>query len=183
MRTLLPDLRHAFRALRRSRAFSATVIGILALGIAGATAVFSLFDAVLLRPLPFRDPARLVMLHERRAGGVGSFSGHEIAAWRERTQTLDGIAAYQYGQFTLTGAGEPAVVDSLAVTANYFDVLGTGAAIGRTFSADEDQPGHTQVVVLGQRIWKALQRRQHPDRAGVAAGGAVRGAGASHLVP
>lgn len=155
MRTLLRDLRHAFRALRHSRTFSVMVIGILALGIAGATTVFSLFDAVLLRPLPFRDPARLVMLHELRAGAVGPLSGHEIAAWRERTQTLAGIAAYQYGQFTLTGAGEPAVVDTLAVTANYFDVLGTRAAIGRTFSADEDQPGKTRVVVLGQRIWQA----------------------------
>src|SRR5215218_6432200 len=155
MRTLLPDMRHACRGLRRSRAFSATVIGILALGIAGATAVFSLFDAVLLRPLPFRDPGRLVTLQERRGGAMGPVSGHELAAWREHTQSFEGIAAYQYAQFTLTGSGEPAVLEALAVTANYFDVLGTPAALGRTFSAGEDQPGNTQVVVLGHRIWQA----------------------------
>ena len=156
MRTLLLDVRHAFRALSHSRAFSAMVIGILALGIAAATAVFSLFDAVLLEPLPFRDPERLVTLHERRPDSAGGpLSGHEIVAWRERTRAFDGIAAYQYEQFTLTGAGEPSVLDALAVSANYFDVLGVTAALGRTFAPGEDQPGTTQIVVLSHRLWQA----------------------------
>ena len=156
MRTLLLDIRHAFRALRHSRTFSAMVIGILALGIAAAMAVFSLVDAVLLQPLPFRDPERLVRLHESRADSPGGpLSGHEVVAWRERTNTFEGIAVYQYDQVTLTGAGEPSVLDALAVSANYFDVLGVSAIVGRTFAHGEDLPGATEVVVLSHRLWQA----------------------------
>src|SRR6185503_5876771 len=124
MRTLISDLRHAFRALRHSRTFSAMVIGILALGIAAATTVFSLFDAVLVRPLPFAAPERLVSLHERRNGTPGMpLSAHEVIAWRNGNHVFDGVAMYSYSSATMTGTGEPQILEMLAVSANYFDVL------------------------------------------------------------
>jgi putative ABC transport system permease protein len=156
MQTLLADVRHAFRGLRQARAFSAIAIGTLALGIAGATAVFSLIDAVLLRPLPYAAPERLVSLHERRGGlATGPLSAHEVVAWRERNRVFDGIGAYLYSQFTLTGAGDPATVQALTVTANYFDILGTPPRLGRAFSDGEDRGGANLVAVLSDRFWRS----------------------------
>src|SRR5687768_900840 len=140
MTMLLPDVRHALRGLRQARGFSAMAVGTLALGIAGATAVFSLIDAVLLRPLPFAAPHRLVSLRERRGGVmVGPLSAHEVVAWRERNRVFDGIAAYLYSQVTLTGAGDPVTAQALTVSANYFEVLGTPPKLGRGFSEGEDR--------------------------------------------
>ena len=131
-------------------------IGTLALGIAGATAVFSLIDAVLLRPLPYAAPERLVSLHERRGGiATGPLSAHEVVAWRERNRVFDGIGAYLYSQFTLTGAGDPMTVQALTITANYFDVLGTPARLGRAFSDGEDRAGANLVAVLSDRFWRS----------------------------
>jgi putative ABC transport system permease protein len=155
MHTLLPDLKHALRGLKQARGFSAMAIGTLALGIASATAVFSLIDAVLLRPLPFAAPDRLVSLHERRGASVGPLSAHELVAWRERNRVFEGIGAYLYSQFALTGAGEPATVRALLVSANYFDVLGTSARFGRTFSHGEDQAGANRIVVLSEGFWRS----------------------------
>jgi putative ABC transport system permease protein len=130
-------------------------IGTLALGIAGATAVFSLIDAVLLRPLPYAAPERLVSLHERR-GGVsgGPLSAHEVVAWQQRNRVFDGIGAYLYSQVTLTGAGDPVMVQALTVTANYFDVLGTAPKLGRAFSEGEDRAGANLLAVLSERFWR-----------------------------
>ena len=156
MNTLLPDVRHAFRGLSQARWFSTMAIGTLALGIAGATAVFSLIDAVLLRPLPYAAPERLVSLHERRGGvAIGPLSAHEVVAWRERNRVFDGIGAYLYSQFTLTGAGDPTTVQAQTVTANYFDVLGTPARLGRAFSEGEDRAGANLVAVLSDRFWRS----------------------------
>ena len=130
-------------------------IGTLALGIAAATAVFSLIDAVLLRPLPFAAPDRLVSLHERRGASVGPLSAHELVAWRERNRVFEGIGTYLYSQFTMTGTGEPATVRALLVSANYFDVLGTSARFGRTFSSGEDQAGANRIVVLSEGFWRS----------------------------
>jgi putative ABC transport system permease protein len=98
MDTFLPDVRHALRGLRQARGFSVMAIGTLALGIPAATAVFSLIDAVLLRPLPFTAPDRLVSLHERRGAGVGPTSAYELVAWRERNRVFDGIGLSAVGR-------------------------------------------------------------------------------------
>jgi len=155
MHTLLPDLKHALRGLKQARGFSAMAIGTLALGIAAATAVFSLIDAVLLRPLPFAAPDRLVSLHERRGAWVGPLSAHELVAWRERNRVFEGIGTYLYSQFTMTGTGEPATVRALLVSANYFDVLGTSARLGRTFANGEDQAGANRIVILSEGFWRS----------------------------
>ena len=164
MHTLLPDIRHVLRGLRHTRGFSAMAIGTLALGIAAATSIFSLIDAVLLEPLPFADPGRLVSLHERRGARVGPLSGHEVIAWQERNRVFDGIGAFVYSQFTLTGGGDPAVVRAQLVSANYFDVLGTPARLGRTFSGGEDRAGANRLAVLSERLW---QQRFGADPAAV----------------
>jgi putative ABC transport system permease protein len=151
---MLPDIRHVLRGLTQARGFSAMAIGTLALGIAAATSIFSLIDAVLLKPLPFADPGRLVGLHERRGAWVGPLSGHEVIAWQERNRVFDGIGAFVHSEFTLTGGGEPAVVRAQLVSANYFDVLGTPARAGRTFTSGEDRGGANRVAVLSERLWR-----------------------------
>jgi putative ABC transport system permease protein len=155
MQTFLPDVRDALRGLTHARGFSLMAIGTLGLGIAAATTVFSLIDAVLLRPLPYATPDRLVSLHERRGAWVGPLSAHELVAARERNHVMDGIGAYVYSQSTVTGTGEPATVQTLLVTANYFDVLGIPARFGRTFMEAEDGAGANQIVVLSERFWRS----------------------------
>jgi putative ABC transport system permease protein len=154
MHSLLQDIRHAWRGLARSRGFSFMAIGTLALGIAAATAIFSVVDAVLLKPLPFREPGRLAGLHERFQGRIGdTMSAHEVIAWRDQNTTFDAIALYMRGSFNLTGSGEPRMVRALVVSANYFDVLGRSALTGRGFATGEDRSGANRVVVLSERLW------------------------------
>jgi len=155
MHTFLPDVRDALRGLKHARGFSLMAIGTLGLGIAAATTVFSLIDAVLLRPLPYAMPNRLVSLHERRGAWVGPLSAHELVAARERSHVIDGIGAYVYSQSTVTGTGDPATVQTLLVTANYFDVLGIPARFGRTFTEAEDRGGANQIVVLSESFWRS----------------------------
>jgi putative ABC transport system permease protein len=155
MHTFLPDVRDALRGLKHARGFSLMAIGTLGLGIAAATTVFSLIDAVLLRPLPYAMPDRLVSLHERRGAWVGPLSAHELVAARERSHVIDGIGAYVYSQSTVTGTGDPATVQTLLVTANYFDVLGIPARFGRTFTEAEDRGGANQIVVLSESFWRS----------------------------
>ena len=164
MPTLLQEVRQAARGLMKARGFTATAICTLAVGIAAATTVFGLFDAVLLRPLPYDSPDRLVSLHERRngAGGV-PMSAHEVVAWRSQNHVFDGVAMFSYLSTTLTGSGEPQIADTLSVSANYFDVLGIRAALGRTFVPGEDRAGANRIAVLSDRLWR--QRFAHSDAA------------------
>jgi putative ABC transport system permease protein len=154
MHSLLQDIRHAWRGLAHSRGFSVMAIGTLALGIAAATAIFSVVDAVLLKPLPFRDPGRLVGLHERFQGRIAdTMSAHEVIAWRDQNTTFEAIALYTKAAFNLTGSGEPRIVRALVVSANYFDVLGASARVGRGFVAGEDRSGANRIAVLSERLW------------------------------
>jgi putative ABC transport system permease protein len=155
MYTLLQDVRHASRGLLQARAFTTMAVCTLALGIAAATTVFSLFDAVLLRPLPFEAPERLVSLHERRNGIPDHpLSAHEAIAWRDQNQVFTGLAMFMYSSATLTGINEPEIVEMLRVSANYFDVLGLRPRIGRSFAGGEDRAGSNAVVVLSERLWR-----------------------------
>ena len=155
MQTVMQDLRHAWRGLTQTPGFSATAVATLGLGIAACTAVFSLLDAVLLQPLPYRDPDRLVALEERLNGVPGThLSAHEMAAWREQNEALDGIAGHMFAAFNLTGSGDPQTVTALTVTSNYFDVLGRTPELGRTFAPGEDRSGANRIAVLSQRLWQ-----------------------------
>ncbi len=159
MDTLLRDARHALRSLRKSAGFSLIAVFTLALGIGASTAMFTLVNSVLLRPLEYRDADRVVMLWERNPGGRvrNVVSPANFFAWREQARSFTGLAASYDQPQNLTGGGEPEEVLARLVTDNFFEVLGTGAQLGRPFvRGDED----TTVVVLSSRLW---QRRFGSD--------------------
>jgi putative ABC transport system permease protein len=154
MDRLWQDLRFAVRTLLRTPGLAIVAIATLALGIGANTAVFSLVNTVLLRPLPFADPDRLVMLFERsRATDHGSVSAHEFVAWRRDARSFDAMAMYAYSGFTLTGRGEPITVSARVVTADFFNVLGQRPILGRTFGPLDDAPEAPRLVVLGHAVW------------------------------
>ena len=156
MDALVHDLRQAFRALRRSPGFAAVAVLMLALGIGAATAMFSVVDVTLLRPLPFHEPHRLVHVWETTPQGE-DFSASEpnYLDFRAGARTLSALAAFRMGERSLTGGGEPERLRSVAATHSLFPVLGVTPALGRGFAASEDQPGgDARVAVLGDRLWR-----------------------------
>src|SRR5579862_6384369 len=162
METLLQDARYGLRALRKSPGFAVVAVIILALGIGANTAIFSVVNAVLLRPLPYRDSGRLVVVDERHLTGpeVGNVSPANFLDWREQNRVFDPIsAAFSWG-VNLTGRGEAEQIQGLKVTSNLFTLLGAQAEMGRTFLPEEGQPGAKRVVVLSHSLW---QRRFGSD--------------------
>ncbi len=158
MNTLLQDLRYALRLLIKSPGFSLIAILTLALGIGANTAIFSVVNAVLLRPLPLAEPARLVELFESKpfpAGFLGSVSAANLRDWREQNTTMEGLAASQGQSFALQGKNSPERVSGEVVSTNYFQVLGARPLLGRTFLEDEDRAGATTVFVISEGLWRA----------------------------
>ncbi len=158
--TLWQDIRYGVRTLARARGLTLVAVLTLALGIGANTAVFSLINAVLLRPLPYGEPNRLVNVHEFFRGGLGRISGHEFAEWRDQNVVFDGMATWQAGRFNVTGRRDPEAVNAMFVSANFFDVLGVTAAHGRAFRQGEDRAGANRVVILSSGLW---QRRFGSD--------------------
>jgi putative ABC transport system permease protein len=155
--TLGQDVRCGLRQLRRSPVFAAVAVATLALGIGANTAIFSVVYAVLLKPLPFRNPGRLVRLFEAnsRAGiPADGCSYPEFQEWQKLNHTFSGMAAVQAHELTLTGRGEPTVVRVGDVTADFFSVLGVPPLVGRTFLPSDDQPGGAPVVVISDQLWR-----------------------------
>ncbi len=152
----IQDARYAFRLFAKSPAFTAIAVLALALGIGANTAIFSVVDAVLLRPLPFKNPGQLVMIWEN-ATHLGfpkdTPSPANFLDWREQNTVFESMAAMTEGSVNLTGMGEPERLDGRRVSANLFDLLGVTAIVGRTFVAQEDQPG-ARVAVLSEALWK-----------------------------
>jgi putative ABC transport system permease protein len=170
MDTLLGDLRFALRLLWRHRAFTVVAACTLALGIGANTAVFSLVNAVLLRPLPYHQADRLAVIWEHRLDSerpTNVVSPANFLRWQERSRTFSRMAAIAESSATLTGAGEPEELSGQSVNANLFPLLGVRAAVGRTFVQDEDRPGHDAVVLLSDRLWR---RRFNADPAIVGRG-------------
>ena len=157
MRTLWHDVRYAARVLLRQPGFAAVAVVTLALGIGANTAIFSVVDAALLRSLPYRDPARLVHLWETRRSRdfeQREASYPDFQDWRAGgREVFEGTAGYVQSSFTLLDEGVPEFTRGAAVTANFFDLLGVGAARGRTFLEGEDAPGAGRVVVLSHGLW------------------------------
>ncbi|HEX2095286.1 MAG TPA: ABC transporter permease [Longimicrobiaceae bacterium] len=157
MDTLLQDFRYALRSLLKSPGFTAVAVLALALGIGGNTAVFSIIHTLLYRPLPFPDADRLVVVWDNNVREGQEFSevapGH-VRALRERGRSFQGVAAYDYAGFTLTGAGEPEQVEGHVVDAGFFPMLGVRPALGRGFLPGEDRPAAAPVVVLGHELWR-----------------------------
>lgn len=153
LETLLKDLRFGLRSLGKSPGFTAVALLTLALGIGANAAIFSIINAVILRPLPYPEPARLVKVWPTKP--LVSTSKADYLEIKSRARSFDDIAAYSNWGFTLTGTGDPAKLDGARTTANLFSLLGVEAAVGRTFAADEDQPGKSDVAVLSHGLWQS----------------------------
>jgi putative ABC transport system permease protein len=150
------DVRYAFRALRRAPGFAIAVLLTIALGVGANGAIFSVTDAALLRPLPYRDPDALVHLWTttpRSLTGKGNSAYPNLLDWRRRSTTLSGIAGYHSNRIVLTQGDEPRVLWVGKTTANFFDVLGVTPALGRRFAEGEDAVGAPRVVMLSHEIW------------------------------
>jgi putative ABC transport system permease protein len=161
---LAQDARYALRAMARHRAFTAAALSTLALGIGANTAVFSLVWAVLLKPLPYAAPERLVAVWNRWDGSPrASLSAPEYLDYAERAGSL-AIAAQASASVNLGGIGTPERVQAVAVTANLLEVLGTAPMLGRNFRADEERAGNGRVALLSDALWR---RRFGADPAAV----------------
>lgn len=156
METFFQDLRYGFRMLRKNPGLTLVAVVTLALGIGANTAIFSIVNATLLRPLPFSEPQRLVWVWDVQPNyGNAPSSYPEFLDWRNRNQVFESIAGYQGANFNLTGVGDPERVPGLLTTANFFSLLGVQPVLGRTFLDEEDRPGANPVVLLSQSFWKS----------------------------
>ena len=160
MNGIFQDLRYAIRQLRKSPGFTAIAVITLALGIGANTAIFTVVNGALLRPLAFREPNRLV--HVWHVPPAKSFPGMPTFAvsatnyldWQRQNPVFENMAIYTYHGFTLTGSEKPEQVDAGAVSSGFFETLGVQPMLGRVFSPQEDQPGRSNVVVLSHRFWQ-----------------------------
>jgi putative ABC transport system permease protein len=161
----LQDLRYAARMLRKNPGFTAVAVIALALGIGANTAIFSVVNTVLLRPLPYKDPEQLVMVWEdasRHGYPRDTPAAANFVDWRDQNSVFSGMAAIADMNFNLTGAGNPERLKGRRVSASLFPLLGVDPQLGRVFSAAEDQPGAQKVVLMSYRLW---QRRFGGDQA------------------
>jgi len=168
MSTLLQDLRYAWRMLRKNPGFTAVAVLTLALGIGANTAIFTVVNAVLLRPLPYPDPGRIVqfmLVSPPWAPGRSSNAAAipEFMVWRELTETFKDFAAYDSSSkgINLTGGDRPELLKAVRVSVDYFRLFGVPVEVGRTFSPEEDRPGGPRLVVISDRLWR---RRFGADR-------------------
>src|SRR6266516_5722158 len=162
MNTLWQDIRFAVRMLVKNFSVTAIIIVVLALGIGANTAIFSVVNAALLRPLPYADPDRLVRLSEDSPQVPQmSISYPNLLDWREQNQVFERIAGMQFRSLNLTGKDEPDRLAGRGVSAEFFDVLGVKPALGRSFAADEDRPGANPVCIISHGLW---QRRFASDQ-------------------
>jgi putative ABC transport system permease protein len=149
---LWADVRYAGRVLRRSPGFTAAAVLTLALGIGGTTTIFSFVNAVLLRPLPFTDSARLLVVEPDER--FSTVTPADFLEWRLRNRAFDTMTAFSIATFSLKGGGEPEQIQAATVSAAFFDTLRVTPILGRAFLSSEDQPGANQVVVIGASLWR-----------------------------
>ncbi|HEX6070107.1 MAG TPA: ABC transporter permease [Longimicrobiaceae bacterium] len=155
METLLQDLRYAARRLASNRGFTLVAVVTLALGIGANSAIFSVVNAVLLRPLPFAEPDRLDHIYGSIEGfGTIPVSPPDFLQMQDETRAYERLAAYTFSFPNLTGEGEPVRLNGTSVSATFFDLLGVRPALGRTFAADESDPGRHRVAVVGHALWQ-----------------------------
>lgn len=158
METLIHDLRFGVRVLLKRPGFTLVAVLTLALGIGANTAIFGVVDAVLLRPLPFVHPERLVQIWERdlkRGDDHDSVMAANYLDWKSRSHVFEEIAAHAGASINITGLGEPERIRAARVSAGLFSLLGVQPEIGRGFFPNEDQPGHQRVVIISNHLWKS----------------------------
>src|SRR5438034_4763439 len=152
---MINDLRYAIRMLVKNPGFTAVAVITLALGIGANTAIFSLVNAVLLRPLPYQDPERLVKMRELdKYSGVAGASAPDLVDWREQSQSFVQMAAFEWRDFNLADGYEPLRLHGFRVEPNFFKLLGIEALLGRTFLPEEGQLGKGRVVVISHGLWQ-----------------------------
>ena len=160
MSGLVQDLRYAVRQIRKAPWFAAVAVITLALGMGANTAIFSVVNSVLLRPLAFKDPDELVRIWhvppQASFPGMTTFavSPANFLDWQSQNHVFEHIAIYGFRTFTLTGGEQAEQVDSSAVSSEFFDTVGVKPFLGRAFSSDEQQPGQSHVVLLSYRFWQ-----------------------------
>jgi putative ABC transport system permease protein len=157
MESFIKDLRYGIRSLLNRPAFTVVTVITLALAIGANTTLFSFINGILLRPLPYKDPARLVVLDETAPKqGIASFavSYPNFVDWRAQNQVVEDIGAYGQGSYSLSGAGDPEQIPGAQISHGLLEVLGVLPAIGRTITADEDRPETNNVVLISNHIWE-----------------------------
>ena len=154
--TLWQDLRFATRTLRRSPGFTVVAVLTLALGTGANTAIFTVVNGVILKPLPYPQPDRLVILLEKQLsdGTLGTVAPANFFDWREQSHSFDKMAAIDPSpDFILNGSGDPQRLTGAAVSSDFFSLLGTHMALGRDFLSEEDRPGYNRVIILSYSTW------------------------------
>ena len=158
LETLWQDLRFAWRSFRRSPGLTAAILATLALGIGVGTAIFSIVNAVLLEPLPYKDPSRLVAIARNFSGkpelNINSMGAGEFLARRERSSTLRNIAVYRGSSWKMESEQARRIISGIAVSDGFFDVLGVQPTLGRRFLPEDHAPGADLVVILLDGIWR-----------------------------
>src|SRR5262249_15286949 len=155
MQTLWQDIRYGARMLRKNLGFTLIAVITLALGIGANTAIFSVVNGVLLKPLPYEEPDQLMLLSEFGANfGEMSISYPNFLDWRAQNHVFDKIGVYNRNNYSLTGDGAPEQLLAAQMSADVFDVLRVKAALGRVYTNDEDKPGANPVVVLSYGLWQ-----------------------------
>jgi putative ABC transport system permease protein len=159
METLIQDLRYGVRVLLKRPAFTAIIVLALAIGIGANTAIFSVINAILLRPLPYKNPDRISMiwLDNKKLGVDQDWHSYpNYMDYKEQNQSFEDMAAFNDRSFNLTGAGEPVRVTGVWATASMFPVMGVEPALGRAFAVEEEEPGKDLVVVISNGLWQRL---------------------------
>jgi hypothetical protein len=157
MTSFIHDLRFGFRILFRKFGFTLIAVLTLALGIGAKTAIFTVVNAVLLRPLPYPDAEQLVFVGQQYRGGSAAAGEPKYLFWREHSQSFEELACYSSVGArggNLTGGNEAAFVNILRVSENFFRVLGIQPAMGRAFDKAEDTPGSARVAILSDNLWR-----------------------------
>src|SRR5438094_803323 len=155
MDAFLKDLKHSARMLRRTPSFTIAAIAALALGIGTNTAIFSVVNTVLLKPLPYPDPGRIAMFQNViHASRFGSASPTEFNWWRQQIQAFQDVSAYEFNVANLTGESFPEQIPTMHASADLFRLCGANAVQGRTFTAADDLPNAPKTVVLAYAFWR-----------------------------
>lgn len=158
----LHDIRYAFRMLLKRPSFTVVVVLTLALGIGANTTIFSAIDAVLLNPLPYKEPERLLVVWEtNKQLGTAMWDRNEATLgnfldWRSRNQSFDQLGSLFYTDMNLTGAGDPQRIKSCVVTTNFFQLLGVQPMLGRSFLPEEEKPGSPFTIIVSNDLWQRL---------------------------
>jgi putative ABC transport system permease protein len=156
METLLKDIRYGVRMLVRNPGFTLVSVIALALGIGANAAIFSVVNGVLLRPLPFKEPERLMMIRETKLPQFPEFSvaSGNFLDWKKQNTVFERLIAFKPSSLNLIGTGDPERLRVLNVTEGFFATLGAQPQLGRDFLAEEDQPGRNNVVILSHGLWQ-----------------------------